>query len=448
MVPWARSERGWDDDRVRVLVLSQSTDDQDTLCRFLAAWNFDPVSVLSAEEGVALASQQGIGIAIVASPVAGTRGLTAVRALRQSASGIETILLAAEDSAEYATEAFRAGAYNCLLQPVDYRQLSQDLNTLREAVWRKQEGELWKAEWETEAGLGGMVGSSTAMQAAYSAIRRLARENSPVLFTGLIGTGKELAAQTLHLLSPRAGTPLVIYRCCGASEALAEKELFGAGAPCEREAEGSEEAIERVPGALESARGGTLLLDEIGDLPLGIQEKLEEALRGNGLPRAEGEEPTSAAVRVLAATRLNLTARVGRGAFREGLYRLLGRNVIHLPSLGERPEDIPLLCRHFLRQFNQEYSMAVGGFSSAAERTLLSYAWPGNVRELENVIGRACLLADGDRIEAKDLSIASSPGNGWSESLPNWDEWRKPSLAAKAASGAPSRKPLRADRKK
>jgi DNA-binding NtrC family response regulator len=276
------------------------------------------------------------------------------------------------------------------------------------------------------------------MQAVYSAIRRIAKEDSPALLTGLIGTGKELAAQALHSLSSRAGKPLVIYRCCGASEAVAESELFGV-APGFEPAKDSKEGGEQVPGAFESARGGTLLLDEIGDLPMKIQEKLEREL---------GDGQSQASVRVLAATRLNLAAQVGRGFFREDLYRLLSQSVIHLPSLAERPEDVPLLCRHFLRQFNQEYGKTVESFSSTAERVLLAYPWPGNVRELENVIGRACLLADADRIEVQDLSIACSPEPfRWPESLPNPGEWKK-GPAAKAASGVRSRRSPRANVKK
>ena len=440
MIPWARSERGWNDARVGVLVVSQNADDQQTLCRFLAAWNFGPLTAVSAGEGAALASQQGIGIAIIADPVAGMEGLALVRALRQSKIGIETILIAAEDSAEYATEAFRAGAYDCLRRPVDYRQLGQDLNALRDAVWRKQEREIWKAEWENERGLNGMVGSSSAMQAVYSAIRRIAKEDSPALLSGLIGAGKELAAQALHSLSSRAGKPLVIYRCCGASAALAESELFGLPPAFELSPKDPEEGGEQLPGVLESARGGTLLLDEIGDLALGVQEKLARVLEDG---RSE------AAVRVLAATRQNLAAQVGRGFFREDLYRLLSQNVIHLPSLAERPEDVPLLCRHFLRQFNQEYGKTVQSFSSTAERTLLAYPWPGNVRELENVIGRACLLADGDRIEVQDLSIACSPEpSRWSESLPAWGEWKRGAPEANVVPRMRSRKSPRANVKK
>ena len=183
-----------------------------------------------------------------------------------------------------------------------------------------------------------------------------------------------------------------------------------------------------VPTMLESARGGTLLLDEIGDLPVAIQERLAITMRRDDKGGKDGQTSGAGTIRVMAATRLNLAELAARGHFNAELYRLLRANVIHLPSLGERQGDIPLLCRHFQEKFNVEYGKTTRAFAPAAERALLSYPWPGNVRELENVIGRACLLTDHqDWIELADLSIAAPlSASAWPERQWEWsrgDGW-------------------------
>jgi DNA-binding NtrC family response regulator len=399
----SRAAGGFLEQRVRVLVVDQLAKDREVMGRFLTAWNFEPLTAATAGEALQLAGAQRATIAIIAEPVAGMPGMELVHALRRSESGVETILLAEDESAGYATAAFRSGAYSCLQRPVDFKQLGHDLNTLRDALQRRHERMAWEHSAANAPVFEGMVGFSAPMQAVFASIRRFAAEDGAVLITGLIGSGKELVARALHKGSARSGRPLVVYRCCGVSEALAGLELFGephGGAQTQGETVRPEQ-----PGSWRSASGGTLLLDEIGDLPLAMQRQLAAFLM-------EAAQPSP--VRLLAATRLNLADLAVRGQFDVELYGLLSRNVIYLPSLGERPEDVPMLCRYFLETFNREYGKSVRGFSSAAERVLMTYAWPGNVRELENVIGRACLLADSDRIEVSDLSIVNMPDrSGW-----------------------------------
>jgi DNA-binding NtrC family response regulator len=387
--------------------------------RFLEAWNFEPVLASNRNEALEIVDRTEASIAVITQARKAGEGIALVRELRQQDPRLETILLAADDTPSFTTDAFRAGVYDCLKSPTDFKQLSRDLNTLREAVHRRMERARWEVQAGAKAMLEGMVGASAPMQAVFASIRRFAAEDAPVLITGLIGTGKELAARTLHSLSGRSGGPLVVYRCCGVTEELAAAELFGA-----RVAQASEEREEPPPigrGILEAARGGTLLLDEIGDLPASIQERLAKTIAA--------EERS---IRVVAATRLNLAELAVRGHFSGELYRLLSSNVIHMPSLGERQVDIPLLCRHFQERFNSEYGKETRAFSPAGERALLSYPWPGNVRELENVIGRACLLADQEWIDLSDLSIASPLSTmAWPER--NWEWSREEGPQVKAA---------------
>ena len=379
--------------RTRVLLMDPLSKEREMMARFLAAWNFEAVPAANAAQARMFGAGHNISIALLADAGGEPETMALIRSLREATPEMETILITENDSASFATEAFRAGVYDCLKRPVEFSQLSMDLNTLRDAVQRRIERKVWDRLPDGSSSLKGMVGFSAPMQAVFASLRRFAQEDSPVLITGLTGSGKEIAASTLHSLSARAGELLAIYRCCGVSEELAETELFGG--------QRRGEMLLGTAGIIESARGGTLFLDEIGDLPYATQLRLHNAL-SEMICKAVG--PPS--VRIVAATRSNLASLVALGHFAAPLYGLVSANVIHLPSLTERLEDIPLLCRRFLEESNAEFDKQIRGFSPAAERVLLSYAWPGNVRELENVIGRACLLADQKWIELSDLSVS------------------------------------------
>jgi DNA-binding NtrC family response regulator len=430
------------DQRIRVLTMDPAEKDQQTMARFLAAWNFDPVAVSNPEEAIDLVKEEAISIAVISHSEGGREDLELVRDLRRAHPGLETILLAADDSPKFTTEAFRAGVYDCLKPPIDFKQLSRDLNTLREAVQRRIERKAWDATAETVVALEGIVGISAPMQAVFASIRRFAREDSPVLITGLIGSGKELVARAVHALSGRAGGPLVVYRCCGVTEALAAMELFGQP-PRSSHLRGQNHSSSGMEqSVLESACGGTLLLDEIADLPAFIQARLAEVLcKGEGCDA--GGRPFQASktrsFRLLAISRLNLADQAARGQFNPELYQFLSHSVLHLSSLVERQEDIPLLCRHFQERFNREFGKATQAFSPAAERALSSYPWPGNVRELENVIGRACLLADQDWIELSDLSIAA-PLSAGAWPARNWQSTSKDLRSSEAMEARPTGK--------
>ena len=408
---------GMKQERIYVLVVDQEANQRELMARLLEAWDFEVLPVSSSAEALNLARRQGASIAVVTTPGGGRDGIELLRALRAACPGLETVLLSGDGSAPLAEEAFRAGAYDCMKLPVDFKQLSRALNTMRESVQRNRERQVWEeAAGAGVVGLGSMVGISAPMQAVFGSIQRLAAEQAAVLITGLIGTGKELVARALHDLSPRAREAMVVYRCCGVSEELAAGELFGPSAESSNNRTGARELARAssAQGVLHSSQGGTLLLDEIADLYPSIQSRLVEALRAGGTGHGL-QKPVPALL--LATTRLNLADRAGRGQFNGDLFRLVSPNVIHLPSLAERREDIPLLCRHFQEKFNQEFGKKTCGYSPAAEHALLNYHWPGNVRELKNVIGRACLLAAQDWIELSDLFIGNlSSGNGWGES--------------------------------
>ena len=254
------------------------------------------------------------------------------------------------------------------------------------------------------------------MQDVMSAVEDVARANTTVLLLGESGTGKEVFARYIHGLSPRSTGPWIAVNCAALPSELLESELFG------HERGSFTGAADRRIGRIEQADHGTLLLDEISEMPLGLQVKLLRVLQEGEIRRLGDSQDIKVDVRVVAATARDLGAEVGRGAFREDLYYRLNVFALHLPALRERREDIPLLVEHFLARMNARMGLAVEGASAEAMRLLVEHDWPGNVRELENCVERAIVLCEGTQIE--------------SDSLP--ERLRRPSApAAVAASNGP-----------
>jgi transcriptional regulator with PAS, ATPase and Fis domain len=243
----------------------------------------------------------------------------------------------------------------------------------------------------------GMVGRSPQMLEVYSRIRRVAPHFSTVLVTGETGTGKELVAKALHRLSPRSKAPFVVCNSTAIVETLFESELFGyvkgafTGAAQDR------------AGLFEYANGGTLFMDEIGELPMAAQAKLLRVLQNQELQRVGSPVTRKVDVRVVAATNRDLRALVAQNQFRDDLYYRLCMVEVHLPRLVTRKEDLPLLQRHFIEAFAAKYQKPVRGITRRAQALLARYSWPGNVRELENILGYACMMADREAIDIRDF---------------------------------------------
>ena len=247
------------------------------------------------------------------------------------------------------------------------------------------------------AGSSGMIGESQALHKLQQLMARVAPQDTPVLILGESGTGKELVARGLHGMSSRAAQPFVAINCAAISETLLESELFG------HEKGAFTGAVAQKKGKLEIAQGGTVFLDEIGELPLMLQAKLLRVLQEREFERVGGTQTLKLDIRLLAATNRDLAAEVRRGAFREDLYHRINVVALHTPPLRERPGDIPALASHFLARSSARCRRRVAGISVEAERYLLSYPWPGNVRELENAMERAVVLGQSELILAEDL---------------------------------------------
>ena len=311
--------------------------------------------------------------------------------------GVDVILITAHYSAESAVEAIQKGATDYLTKPLDIDKLrSRIAGLLAEAEMRKRtlrlDHELIDA-YQFE----GMVGRSPLMLEVYAKIRRIAPHFRTVLVTGATGTGKELVAKALHRLSPSSRGPFVVCNCSALVDNLVESELFGyvRGA--------FTGAMQDKVGMFEHADKGTIFLDEIGELSPAAQAKLLRVLQSRQVQRVGSLTPRTVDVRVIAATHRNLKTMSQEGRFREDLYYRLAVVEIPLPTLGSRREDLPLLERYFVQKFSAEYDKPIAGLVRRAQTRLASYPWPGNVRELENVIGNACMMADGNLIDVNDL---------------------------------------------
>jgi two-component system response regulator HydG len=332
-------------------------------------------------------------------------GLGVLRAARRENPGAEVVLLTAFGSIASAVEATKLGAYDYLSKPFEPDEL---LLVVRNAMERRalvREVEALRTSLEEETGVSRFVARGGAMANVVDLVRRVAPSDATVLLLGESGTGKELVARMIHARSARVGRPFVAVDCGALPEHLLESELFG-------HAKGAfTGAISAKRGLFEEADHGTVLLDEVGDLPLVLQVKLLRVLQEQTIRRVGTTTPTKIDIRVIAATSRDLTAQVKARVFREDLFYRLNGIVIDLPPLRERAEDVIPLAVHFLRTYADRLGRRVSGISREATELLLRHPWPGNVRELEKAIERAVVLASGDTILPADLppAVAGKP---------------------------------------
>ena len=280
-----------------------------------------------------------------------------------------------------------------------YRDVSKEI----EAEQMRAEVLRLRTELETTSSFTGIVGSSPGMQQVYALMKQVAEGEIAVLIRGESGTGKELVAKSIHLDSPRKQGPFVALNCAAIPETLIESELFG------HERGAFTGAAERRIGAFERANGGTILLDEIGDMPYGLQGKLLRVLQEREIQRVGGTAPIPVDIRVMTATNKDIELLVKKGEFRQDLFYRVAAFPIEIPPLRERREDVPLLARYFLDKHAERADKSISGISTAALRLLLQYDWPGNVRELENAIERAVLLETDAVLQASSLPLQLSP---------------------------------------
>jgi DNA-binding NtrC family response regulator len=326
-------------------------------------------------------------------------GLEVLRASRSHDAQTPVIVMTAYGSIDEAVQAIKDGAYDFLQKPVDMTHLLLVIERALEAYRLRTENVLLRAESAERYGFPRIIGEAPALARAGRLAQQVAPRSTTVLLLGESGTGKELFARAIHMLSPRASGPFVAVNCAAIPETLIENELFGH----ERGAFTGADA--RRPGKFELAHAGTLFLDEVGELPHGCQSKLLRVLESGRISRLGGSAEVEVDVRTIAATNRDLAAQVTARAFRDDLYFRLAVFPITVPALRERQSDIGLLASQFAARLGREIRGRALEISPEALALLEEYSWPGNVRELENCIERACIIADGDRIEAVDIDL-------------------------------------------
>lgn len=355
--------------------------------------------------GLELIEQGGIDLVITDLRMDGISGEEVVRQVTTKFPGIPIIVLTGHGSIDDATNAIKAGAFDFLTKPLDLDHLNIVVkNALRGKELAQQNKEL-KEKLLNQNNASDMIGKSSELSRVKTMIEKAAPTKANVLITGESGVGKELVANAIHKQSPRAAMPFIIVHCAALSESLLESELFG----FEKGAFTGAEAQHK--GRFELANGGTIFLDEIGEINPATQVKLLRVLQEKKFERVGGEQTISVDVRVVAATNRNLEEEVKAGHFREDLYYRLNVVRIEMPSLRERKDDIPLLMHSFLREFNIENEKNIKGFDNRSKAAMMKYDWPGNIRELKNCVESAVVMCTGNEIKIEDLPASLRAGS-------------------------------------
>lgn len=387
---------------VKVLIVEDEPHALMGLAELISGWGYRTETARDGIEGweKALAWEPSIVVTDLKMPRLDGLGLLA--RLSEEGSGMNShvavVLLTAQGSIQVAVDAMKLGAYDFLQKPIDAARLRTILTNATRQRETTIELEVARRRLRETGILGSMVGTSRAMRDIFGLIEQIAPSNVSVLITGESGTGKEMVARTLHDLSPRKPRPFVAVNCAAIPETLIESELFG------HEKGSFTGAVERRAGCFELASGGTLLLDEIGEMPVGTQAKLLRVLEERKLRRLGARTEQDVDVRVLAATNRDPSEAVAQGELRSDLYYRLNVFHIHMPPLREHIEDLPAMVDAMVREMNQKHGRRVSGAGPSILDRMIAYHWPGNARELRNAIERAVILCpDGAPLEAGHL---------------------------------------------
>ena len=381
----------------RVLIVEDDGPTRAGLAELVRTWGFATEAAANGEEALKLVTSFRPAIVITDMVMPRMGGLELLKALKDEADHLKTIVLTAQGSVETAVEAVKNGAEDYLTKPVDPQKLRRLLERIAELNAQKRENEVLRRHLREKGSFGRIVGNSPKMRKIYQVIEQAAPTTASVLVIGESGTGKELVAQTIHQLSPRAEAPFVAINCAAIPETLLESEIFG------HERGAFTGAIDRRAGCFELADRGTLFLDEIAEMVPVTQVKLLRVLQERKFRRLGGRVEQEVDVRVLAATNMDPLTAIRDGKLRDDLYYRLNVFTIDLPPLRDRKDDLPLIIQAFLDEFNARDRRQVRAVTPDAMRMLELYDWPGNVRELRNVMERATILARGEFIEPLHL---------------------------------------------
>lgn len=380
---------------MNILVVEDEKAQREILKGFLKKKGYDVTGFSTGEKAFEYIKKEDVDLVISDLRLPGISGMELLRRVKEVKPEVDFIMVTAYGTVENAVEAIKSGAYDYLLKPINLEELLLKIKKIEEKKKLEEEIHHLKEELEKYPDI---VAESREMKEVLSLALKVAPTPTTVLLTGESGTGKEVLARFIHKESGRRGR-FVPVSCAAIPETLLEAELFG------YEKGAFTGAAREKPGKFELADGGTIFLDEIGDMPLSLQVKLLRVIQEKEVERIGSASPKKVDVRIMAATNRNLEEKVKNGEFREDLFYRLNVFHIHIPPLRERPRDIIPLAELFLKKYSFELNKKIKGFSEEAKRLLLSYSWPGNVRELENVVERACVLCDSDLIERRHIMV-------------------------------------------
>ncbi len=389
---------------LRILVVDDESSQRELIGGFLRKQGHEVFLAGSGAEALARVRETRVDLVLSDFRMPGMSGIELLRAVKAVNPEIPFILVTAYGTVEAAVQAMQEGAADYLTKPLDLDELLLRIGRVSEQVRLQSAVRDLQAHLVERHRLEGIIGESGRMQEVLALVRQVAPSDATVLIRGESGTGKELIARAIHFNSPRAGGPLVTLNCAALPEQLLESELFG------HEKGAFTGAVAQRKGRFELADGGSIFLDEIGDLSPALQVKLLRVLQERQFERLGGNRTLTVNVRILAATHRDLEQAMRSGTFREDLYYRLNVVTVQIPPLRERRADIPALLDHFLRKFAEKNRREVTGLTAAARDALLRYEYPGNVRELENLIERAVLLCRGRVIDVEDLPVTVRPG--------------------------------------
>jgi DNA-binding NtrC family response regulator len=382
----------------RLLIVDDEADMLRLLSRSVGkALNCYVETAASGEAALRVFAPDAFDLVLLDIRMAGMGGIAVLEEIQARAPGFTVVMMTAYGAIEVAVEALRKGAYDFITKPFDHDELIHHLGNALERGRLLQENSVLKKQVNATETFQGLVGASPVMQGIYDTIDMLSKSDLTVLITGASGTGKNLAAQALHDLSARSKGPFVRVSCPTVPENILESELFGYAKGAFTHASTDHQ------GLFEAADGGTIFLDEIGDIPPSIQTKLLQVLENNEFKPLGRNRTVRVNVRVMAATNRDLKEKMARGEFREDLYFRLCVVELPMPSLSQRQEDLPLLVDHFLDRYCGRYGREKKLLAPDVMPQLMAHAWKGNVRELENAVKRAVVMSTGTAITMSDL---------------------------------------------
>jgi two-component system response regulator HydG len=418
-------------EKISLLVADDDTAHRTMLRKLLSGWGY---AITEADDGgsaIEAVRRQPFDLILMDIRMIKVSGLTALAEIKAFNPAIPVVIMTAYASVETAVEALKKGAYDYLTKPLDFDELRLTLERAMDHSHLREENRLLRASLGERFDRRNLIGRSAAMTHLIETASQVAPSEATVLITGESGTGKEMIAGLIHTNSLRKDGPFIRFNCAAIAETLLESELFG------HEKGAFTGADRRKEGKFRQADGGSLFLDEVSEMSVGMQVKLLRVLQEREFTRVGGEEVVRVDVRLIAATNRDLLRDVGAGRFREDLFYRLNVVTLFVPPLRERQEDIPLLAQEFLVRFAEKNRKSIKGFTPQAMDRLLRHPWPGNVRELMNAVERGVVLSRGEYLDETELSLLTpSPG---APAAPGGEEAAREATAGEhAAPGSPS----------